>query len=184
MPVVVSAVTKQSKSNPTPIVLCKPPKKIATTPTAEKPRYASILKTHSFEQPPQTFRLPEALHLPELQTPTGHKAMFTESKIKKLNNIAYADSGTDIHITNPSTIAQLGLQQHPYARPVTIQFGDGSLQHATHFVLMGDILGEVAVIATAPATLVSIYSITTKGLTVEFSNKRIKIMDDFTGRTL
>jgi hypothetical protein len=119
-----------------------------------------------------------------MHPPTGHKAMFTENKIKKIFNIAYADSGTDIHITNPSTVARLGLHLHSYAKPVTIQFGDGSLQCATHFVFMGDILDEVAVIATAPATLISIYSITTKGLTVEFSNKRIKIVDDFTNKTL
>jgi hypothetical protein len=161
MPVVVPIVTNQSNSNTSSTVLRKPPKKIAHKTTAEKPRNAPILKMHSFEQAPPPFRIPEALHLPELQTPTGHKAMFTESKIKKLNNIAYADSGTDIHITNPSTITQLGLQQHPYLRPVTIQFGDGSLQHATHFVLMGDILGEVAIIESAPATLISIYSIFT-----------------------
>jgi hypothetical protein len=37
---------------------------------------------------------------------------------------------------------------------------------------------------TAPSTLISIYSITTKGLSVTFNNKRIKITDDFTGRLL
>ena len=184
MPIDVSVVTNQSNSTTTPIVLRKPPKKIATHTTAEKPRIAPILKMHSFEQAPPPFRIPEALHLPAMHPPTGHKAMFTENKIKKIFNIAYADSGTDIHITNPSTVAQLGLHLHPYAKPVTIQFGDGSLQCATHFVFMGDILDEVAVIATAPATLISIYSITTKGLTVEFSNKRIKIVDDFTNKTL
>jgi hypothetical protein len=114
--------------------------------------------------------------------------MFTEMKVKKLaHNIlhqAYADSGTDIHITNPSTVAQLGLHPHAYATPVTIQFGDGSLQSATHFVFLGDILGEAAIIASAPATLISIYSITTQGLSVTFSNKRIKIVDDFTGKTM
>ena len=184
MPVDVSVVTNQSNYNTTPTVLRKPTKKIRAPTVANKPRNAPILKMHSFEQTPKPFRIPEALHLPELQPPTGHKAMFTESKIKKICKLAYADSGTDIHITNPSTVAQLGLHTHPYEKPVTIQFGDGSLQSATQFVFMGDILGEVAVIATAPATLISIYSITTKGLTVEFSNRRIKIVDDFTGRTL
>jgi hypothetical protein len=110
--------------------------------------------------------------------------MFTESKVKKFFTHAYADSGTDIHITNPATVLQLGLPRHTYASPVSIQFGDGSLRSATQFVFMGDILGEVAIIDSAPATLISIFSITTKGLSVTFSNRRIKIMDDFTGKLL
>jgi hypothetical protein len=114
--------------------------------------------------------------------------MFTETKVKKLThnttNEAIADSGTNINITNPATVTQLGLPLHAYIKPVTIQFGDGSLQSASYFVFLGDILGEAAVIASAPATLISIYGITTKGLSVVFSNKRIKVVDDFTGRTL
>jgi hypothetical protein len=114
--------------------------------------------------------------------------MFTESKVKKFFNRkqthAYADSGTDIHITNPETVLQLKLQRHAYVKPVSIQFGVGSIQTATHFVFMGDILGEVAIIDTAPSTLISIYSITTKGLSVTFSNRRIKIVDEFTGRLI
>ena len=124
--------TKQSKPNNT---------------QAAHVNHKPILKSHSFEQPTSIFCIPEALHLPQLDIPTcePRKAMFIESKIKKFFNDssthAYADSGTDIHITNPHTTHKLGLLLHPYTTPVTIQFGDGSLQSSTHFVFMGDILG-------------------------------------------
>ena len=86
------------------------------------PRHKPTLKHHSFEQPPKPFRLPEYLSLPELEPPAHtHKAMFTESKVKKFFTHAYADSGTDIHITNPATVLQLGLPRHTYATPVSIQ---------------------------------------------------------------
>ena len=186
--VVLPTVTNKSRVYKQTIDLCKQPISTRThaSPLLRKP----ILKSPTFEQPPVAFRLPEDLHLPALNIPPGHthKAMFPECKIKKIFHThltcAYADSGTDIHIINPQTARQLGLPHHPYVKPVTIQFGDGSLRSATHFVFMGDILGEAAIVDTAPSTLISIYSITTKGLSVTFNNKRIKITDDFTGRLL
>jgi hypothetical protein len=185
MSIAAPVVTKQSKYNNNKTIDLR--KLNAPTTSNAKQHSKRTLITHSFEQPHKSFRLPEALHIPELSPPTNHKAMFMESKIKKLLNTAhsqaYADSGTDIHITNPTTVTQLGLPRHRYASPVTIQFGDGSLKSATHFAFMGDILGEVAIIDSAPATLISIYSITTKGLSVILNDKRIKIVDDFTGRT-
>ena len=145
-PIVVPVVTKQNKSTKLTIDLRKHIHTPNTQQRNAKLNHKPILKTHSFEQTHKPFRIPEALHLPQLDQPPTHKAMFTESKVKKYFNKthqAYADSGTDIHITNPQTVTELNLQRHPYTKPVTIQFGDGSLQCATHFVFMGDILGEV-----------------------------------------
>jgi hypothetical protein len=98
--------------------------------------------------------------------------------------LAIADSGTDIHVTNPATAQRLNLSLHKYSRPVTIMFGDSSIITATHFVMMGDIIGEVAIVDSAPATLISIYNIAKKGLVVTFSCRKIVIEDEVTGRKL
>jgi hypothetical protein len=63
-------------------------------------------------------------------------------------------------------------------------FGDSSIITATHFVMMGDIIGEVAIVDSAPATLISIYNIAKKGLVVTFSCRKIVIEDEVTGRRL
>ena len=63
-------------------------------------------------------------------------------------------------------------------------FGDSSVISATHFVIMGDIIGEVAIVDSAPATLISIYNIASKGLVVTFSKKKIVISDEVTERVM
>ena len=78
----------------------------------------------------------------------------------------------------------MNLQTYTYDNPITIKFGQGTLQTAYTYTWMGDILEEVAIIPNAPSTLISMYAIATKGLTVSLNTKRITITDEFTGKTI
>jgi hypothetical protein len=78
----------------------------------------------------------------------------------------------------------MNLPTYNYTHPITIKFGQGALQTAYTYTWMGDILEEVAIIPNAPSTLISMYAIAAKGLTVSLNTKRITITDDFTGTTI
>ena len=111
-------------------------------------------------------------------------SVFSKARITKVTNTAIADSGADIHITNTETVQKMNLQTYTYDNPITIKFGQGTLQTAYTYTWMGDILEEVAIIPNAPSTLISMYAIATKGLTVSLNTKRITITDEFTGKTI
>jgi len=78
----------------------------------------------------------------------------------------------------------MNLPTYTYENPISIKFGQGAVQTAYTYTWMGDILEEVAIIPNAPATLISMYAIATKGLTVSLNATRITITDEFTGNTV
>jgi hypothetical protein len=55
-------------------------------------------------------------------------------------------SPASIHVINAEHARDLGLTPLAYSLTVTVVLHDGSIHHPTHFVLLGDLLGEAAII--------------------------------------
>ena len=90
---------------------------------------------------------------------------------------ALLDSGTNIHIITPAKVRQLGLIPTQYKTPIKIQFGQGQITEATHFVIL-NWLGRAAIVQDAPSTLVSVSAIVNQGpLEVRYNRLGMSIID-------
>jgi len=81
---------------------------------------------------------------------------------------APCDSGCNLPITNPQTVDHFQLTPVPWPTPRWIKFGNGKRECSTHFADFGPIIGKVAIIASAPDTLISVSVLCRKGLEVVF----------------
>jgi len=81
---------------------------------------------------------------------------------------APCDSGCNLPITNPQTVGHFKLASLPWPRPRWIKFGNGKRECSTHYAEFGPIIGKVAILATAPDTLISVAVLCRKGLEVVF----------------
>ena len=66
------------------------------------------------------------------------------------------DSGCNLPVTNPSTVEHFGLEQHLWDSPKWIKFGNGKRECSTHYAYFGPIIGMVAILESAPDTLISV----------------------------
>ena len=181
--------TTNIKQQPKPL---SAPKKKRKRPTSKPHAQTSILKQTTNIQQQQQTTTTKHNHTPNTEqnthnnnAETQQQSIFTKERIMKVTtDTAIADSGTDIHITNTDTIKRMNLPTYTYENPISIKFGQGAVQTAYTYTWMGDILEEVAIIPNAPATLISMYAIATKGLTVSLNATRITITDEFTGNTV
>ena len=63
----------------------------------------------------------------------------------------------------------LGLPTQPCTKPFRIIFANASSTICTHYANFGSIIGKVAIVDTAPDTLLSISSLTARGYEVRFN---------------
>ena len=64
--------------------------------------------------------------------------------------LAPCDSGCNLPITNPHTVAHFNLDSHPWPVPRWIKFGNGKRECSTHYANFGPIIAKVAILASAP----------------------------------
>jgi len=80
------------------------------------------------------------------------------------------DSGASISVTNMHTVASYGLELIPWdTGPVSIQFGDGNIEKSTHYVDFNQVFTKIAVIDSAPDTLISIFNLIEAGFDIKLS---------------
>jgi hypothetical protein len=78
------------------------------------------------------------------------------------------DSGCNLPVTNPQAVAHFGLETFAWTEPKWIKFGNGKRECSTHYAYFGPIIGQVAILASAPDTLISVAVLCLKGLEVSF----------------
>ncbi len=84
---------------------------------------------------------------------------------------AAVDSGASISITYPEIVAQLGLEVRSYMTPLKIYFGKARVESiAVGYAYFGDILGDIAIVEDASATLIMLHQFTGRGYTVTFDH--------------
>ena len=88
------------------------------------------------------------------------------------------DGGTNVNIVTSQMVDYLSLSRKEYESPVAIRFGQGQIEVATHYVVLG-MLDRAAIIDNAPTTLISVAAICDNGLEVRTNSRRIKIVDQF-----
>ena len=77
------------------------------------------------------------------------------------------DSGASISVTNPNTAAFYGLELIPWdTGPIKIQFGSGNIETSYHYVNLNNVFTHVAVIPSAPDTLISIFDLVLAGFEI------------------
>ncbi len=80
-----------------------------------------------------------------------------------------ADSGANISVVNPATAARFRLIPQFWPRPFDIVFGNNSRFTCTQFVDFGPVLCQVALMANAPDTLISIGALADRGYETRFN---------------
>ena len=56
-------------------------------------------------------------------------------------------------MTNPVLAEMLGLEPLPWNDPIAIEFGNAEVLVSTHYVCMGDLIGNVALLDSARITI-------------------------------
>jgi hypothetical protein len=102
-------------------------------------------------------------------------------KAKSLSeDTGLGDSGAQISVTNVATAEKFGLQRFKYPKAIRIGFAQGATVTASEYVMMGSVLGEVAVLDVE--TIFSLWSICENGYEIVLDAKQIKVRDKTTGR--
>ena len=78
------------------------------------------------------------------------------------------DSGCNLPVTNPKTVMHFGLTPQPWPAPRWIRFANSQRECSTHFADFGPIIGRVAILKSAPDTLISVAVLCRRGLEVLF----------------
>ena len=92
------------------------------------------------------------------------------------NNIkfeAVSDSGANIGVTYMGIVEKLGLKLQRWSTPILIKFGNSAVEKSLFYVYCGSIVGNLAVIESATETLLSLWEITQRGITVELDASKI-----------
>jgi hypothetical protein len=79
------------------------------------------------------------------------------------------DSGAQISVTNVATAEKFGLQRFKYPKAIRIGFAQGATVTASEYVMMGSVLGEVAVLDVE--TIFSLWSICENGYEIVWDAK-------------
>ena len=98
----------------------------------------------------------------------AHKEEAPPGMCAKIDEPGAIDSGANVSVTNPLTVAKFHLEPQRWERPFHIVFGNGARFHCTHYAHFGPILGQVAIVEGAPDTLLSIAVLTARGFEVRF----------------
>ena len=100
--------------------------------------------------------------------PEPRKPPDTAPPSSSLEDYGPIDSGCNLPVTNPATVAHFGLTTPAWEVPKWIKFGNGKRECSTHFAHFGPIIGQVAILDSAPDTLISVAVLCLKGLEVSF----------------
>ena len=92
-----------------------------------------------------------------------------------------ADSGANVSLTNYMVAESLNLQLHLWEYPVKIQFANSSVELCKYYVDGGPLLGRIAVLKSAPGTLLSIWNIISTGFQVLFGYNQLQIVHKRSG---
>jgi hypothetical protein len=117
----------------------------------EKTLIAALIEAHKEEAPP-----------------TEYTATIAPGMCAKIDEPGVMDSGANVSVTNPLTVAKFNLTPQRWERPFHFIFGIGARFHCTHYAHFGPILGQVAIVEGAPDTLLSIAVLTARGYEVRF----------------
>ena len=79
-----------------------------------------------------------------------------------------ADSGCNLPVTNPRTVKHFGLTPQLWPTPRWIKFANNQRECSTHYADFGQIIGKVAILESAPDTLISVPVLCRKGFEVSF----------------
>ena len=99
---------------------------------------------------------------PPLEPPDNHVA--------PRDNLDFgpADSGCNLPVTNPRTVKHFGLTPQLWPTPRWIKFANNQRECSTHYADFGQIIGKVAILESAPDTLISVPVLCRKGFEVSF----------------
>ena len=93
-----------------------------------------------------------------------------DSSVQPRDNLDYgpADSGCNLPVTNPRTVQHFGLTPQLWPNPRWIKFANNQRERSTHYADFGQIIGKVAILESAPDTLISVPVLCRKGFEVSF----------------
>jgi len=130
-------------------------------------------------------RIPLSYELSALRTTTPQPTLHDPSIVTRSDGGPLHDSltthditkhqgrnTTHIGITNTAAVLRLGLQAYTYTTHTTVVSHDGTLHHPTQFVLLGDLLGELAIL-NCPYTLITWTALAGRGVLLEQSTERL-----------
>lgn len=135
------------------------------------------LSSARIDNPSPTVYEPAILAMGRLPAP-AHDALTTLFITKHCRGL----EPLHINAVPAYAVETLGLPTHRYKNNPTIQMHDGSLHHPTCFVLMGDLLGEAAVV-DIPYTICTWSAICNQDVHIAQNKTRIKLTDN-DGHTL
>ena len=97
---------------------------------------------------------------------------------------AMYDTGANLSITNPQLAVMLALEPVAWPRPVPITFGNATEAVSTHYILLGPLLGRVALVEGAPSTIITRQSLQEGGLSVLFRADGVTVIFDQQGEVV
>ena len=79
-----------------------------------------------------------------------------DSSVQPRDNLDYgpADSGCNLPVTNPRTVQHFGLTPQLWPTPRWIKFANSQRECSTHYADFGQVIGKVAILDSAPDTLI------------------------------
>ena len=88
-----------------------------------------------------------------------------DSDVQSRDNLDYgpADSGCNLPVTNPRTVQHFDLTPQLWPTPRWIKFANSQREFSTHYADFGQVIGKVAILESAPDTLISIPVLCRKG---------------------
>ena len=95
---------------------------------------------------------------------SGRSAFAYTASLSRESTFSIADSGANISVTNPTMVSRFGLTPKLWFQPFDIRFGNNSVFQCTHYADFGAVLGKIAIVDTAPDTLISIASLADRGI--------------------
>jgi hypothetical protein len=81
---------------------------------------------------------------------------------------AITDSQANVSITNDKVVEYYCIPKYQLDDPVHVKVANGERAVATHFTVLGPVLGEALILSSAPQTLLSVLYLCSKGFTVVF----------------
>ena len=100
--------------------------------------------------------------------PEPRKPSDAASVSSQLQDYGPIDNVCNLSVTNPATIAHFRPTIHAWDVPKWIKFDNGKRECSTHFADFGPIIDKVAVVDSAPDTLMSVAVLCLKGREVSF----------------
>ena len=87
--------------------------------------------------------------------------------VEKLS-IGLIDTGANMPMSNPVLAKMLGLPLQLWPEPVHIEFGNSSSGSSTHYIYLGELIGNVALLDSAHATLLTRHCLHQHGISLAF----------------